>query len=179
MKKKNVVVSAICLAILCLVACYFFTKKHGKNSDVQESTALISDSSSGESGAGTEVSLTEISEQDENQSSSMSKGQDDMEPSSVSIETNSGESAPTLSNSDPSETPSISEQSEKKATEPGEIVIDSSPSSGNATEESVESKPTTETGKEAETPTSEETSETTKKQTLYTGNLAGEEDNSF
>ena len=55
-------------------------------------------------------------------------------------------------------------------------MIDVSPSNGKKTEEKGKSDPTSETGNEPRTSTSVETPEPTKKQTLYTGNLAGEED---
>ena len=178
MKKKIIILSAICLMILCIIIlCFSCKKKGGSNGEGQENSVQMSDSSSVEGDA--DPSVTAGPAQSGSQDASVKDGQNDPDPTSDPSASGSEATDPDQKDSEPGVTSTSPTQPEKVETEPGEIQIDAAPSSGKNAEEKGESDSTSEPVKEPQTSTSEENPEPTKKQTLYTGNVAGEEDTSF
>lgn len=177
MKKKVIIAVSVCLLILVSVLCYLWIRKAGKkNTDVvQTSQAVPGDTDA--------RNLNDDPLKTEGQS--IDAGQhniEDVPSDETSTETDLSQDT-SVSENQQEESSSDGKRPTDKETEPGEYVIDDGQPSN--TEPGKENRPgpssstDKDPGKTDPAKPSENHPEETKKQTLYTGDMAGEEDTGF
>lgn len=177
MKKKVIIAVSVCLLILVSVLCYLWIRKAGKkNTDVVQTSQVIS-------GGTAELNLNDDPKKIEGQNNDAGQQSGTVFPSTeTSMETDVSQDI-SVSDQQQEGTSTDGKTSADKETEPGEYVIDDGQPSN--TEPGKESRPgpgssTDKTpGKTDPTKPSENHPDETKKQTLYTGDMAGEEDTGF